>query len=70
MAIMCDGHLAFEPSLGNVIAAPVTNEDAHAVRFCEDVVDERRFTLDSAMAAHALVEQGGAAVKVVIDVAA
>jgi len=34
------------------------------------IVDERRFTLDSAMAAHALVEQGGAAVKVVIDVAA
>lgn len=34
------------------------------------IVDARRFDLDSAMAAHALVEQGGANVKVVIDVAA
>ena len=34
------------------------------------IVDTRRFDLDSAMAAHALVEQGGANVKVVIDVAA
>jgi NADPH:quinone reductase len=33
------------------------------------IVDVRRFNLDSAMAAHALVEQGGASVKVVIDVA-
>ena len=34
------------------------------------IVDARRFDLDSAMEAHALVEQGGAQVKVVIDVAA
>ena len=34
------------------------------------IVDARRFDLDSAMDAHALVEQGGAQVKVVIDVAA
>ena len=34
------------------------------------IVDARRFDLDSAMEAHALLEQGGAQVKVVIDVAA
>lgn len=34
------------------------------------IVDARRFNLESAMAAHALVEQGGAQVKVVIDVEA
>ena len=34
------------------------------------IVDAGRFDLDSAMEAHALVEQGGAQVKVVIDVAA